>query len=475
MAGLMGRIGAAWAALTGGGPGGDVLREAVGRTLDDDEDQWRPLTGDARRDLSPLTKARMREISYYLWRANPLANRVIELPLAYILADGTRLVADDEECQAWLDGFWHDPINAMPLSLPKMMRDLALAGEQCWPVFVNEFSGHVRIGYLDPERIETVVRDPDNGRQVIGIVSRRDRKGRSLRFRAIVNGDEHVFSQRTQEIRTTFSDGECFYFAVNDLQGGGGHGDLLPLADWIDGYEEFLFGEVERARYTRAFVWDVTLTGATQEEVEARARQMDAPSSGSIRVHNEAETWQSVAPDLKSADSSEMGRLFRNHVLGGATLPEHWFGGGGDVNRATAGEMGEPTFKMLSARQAMIKHILEAMGDYVIRAHWAKHKRSGEPGPEQRARAEFPEMVAADTSRYAAALQQVVMAAIAALDRGLITDDLALRMVESVASRLGVDFDPRSEIEEARAQAAAAEAADLFPPPPPGEAPARDG
>lgn len=68
------------------------------------------------------------------------------------------------------DAFWRDPITDMRRNLPRMMRELALFGEQCWPVFADPKSGHVRLGYLDPARIETVVCDPDNAAQPVGVV-----------------------------------------------------------------------------------------------------------------------------------------------------------------------------------------------------------------------------------------------------------------------------------------------------------------
>lgn len=417
----------------------------------------------------------MREIAYFLWRANPLANRAVELPLAYILSDGIRLTVDNDEAQGWIDAFWRDPINRMDLNLPKMMRELALYGEQCWPAFTNEVSGAVRIGYLDPEQIATVVRDPDNGRQPIGIVTRRDQKGRARRYKVIVNGDDaELFTRRAQDIRATFTDGECFYVTVNDLQNGNGHSDLLPLSDWVDGYDQFLFGELERVLSSRAFVWDVTLKGATQEEVDRRAGQIGAPKPGSVRVHNDAEEWAAASPDLKATDSSETGRLFRNHVLGGVTLPEHWYGGGGDVNRSTGDSMSEPTFKIFAMRQVLIKHTLEEIGTYVVRRR--REAAGGKaPAPDDAAflvKAEFPEMISRDTTRTTASLQQVVASVVSALDRSLITEELALRLIHSVASRLGVDFDPRAELEAARTEVG--QQADLFAPPPSPFSPAPD-
>src|SRR5574341_1328872 len=80
-----------------------AFREAFGTTIDADEDQWRKLTGDYSRDLNPMDQARMQKIGHYLWERNVLANRLIELPVAFLLADGAKLQVDDKENQAALE------------------------------------------------------------------------------------------------------------------------------------------------------------------------------------------------------------------------------------------------------------------------------------------------------------------------------------------------------------------------------------
>lgn len=445
-----------------------VRESAAGQTIDDEEEGWRRLTGDTDRDLAPITQRRAREVSAWLWQANLMANRIIELPLAYLLADGVKLEVNDEDAQAMLNRFWNDPINSMDLKLEKKVRELALFGEQCYPTFVNEHTGHVRLGYLDPALIETVVVDPDNPEQQIGIVTVKDRKGGARRYRVIVNGEEEeLFSERTREIRASFTDGDAFYFNINSLSSGArGRPDLLASADWLDAYDDFLFGEVDRNRYLRAFVWDVTLKGANDDAVKQRAREIAPPSPNSVRVHNDSETWNAVTPDIKSGDTSESARLLRNHVLGGATLPEHWYGGGGDVNRSTGESMGDPAFKMMSMRQRTIKYMLEQIARFAIRQWAIKNQRSVDLGDgDLLPSAVFPEMIARDTTRYAAALQQVVVAAAMAVERGFISKKLALRMIAAVASQLGVEIDVDEALEEAITAASTEKGKDVFPNP----------
>lgn len=453
--------------IFGGAGKKTAFREAAGATIHDDDSGWRKLSGDASRDLAPITQQRMREIAAYLWQANLLANRLIELPLAFLLAEGVKLTSKDPAAQELLDGFWRDPINSMDLKLVKRLRELALFGEQCYPAFVNEVSGAVRLGYLDPALIQDVVKDPDNPEQPIGVVTVKNEAGVERRYRVIVNGpDEELFTKETQALRATFADGECFYFAVNSLSSGvRGRSDLLAQSDWLDAYDDFLFGELDRIKYQRAFVWDVTLKGSTEEQIKAKVKDYPPPAPNTTRLHNESEEWKAVSPDIGSADTTGSARLLRNHVLGGSTIPEHWFGGGGDVNRAVGAEMAEPTFKLFSMRQREAKHILEEIGRYVLRQRaLAVGESSFDPSkPECQVEAVFPEMIAKDTTRYAAALQQVVAAAAIAVDKGYLTKATAVRIIASVAGRLGVEFDAEEELQAAIDERAKAEEDDLLP------------
>ncbi len=429
------------------------LTEGNGQTVDPDDELWTRLTGDGARDLDTLSQERMRTVAVYLWDANVIANRIVELPIAYILGEGARLSANEEALQPVLDGFWRHPINAMDKKLPIKVRELSLYGEQIWPVFVNEVSGQVQLGYIHPSRLKEVVVDPDNPEQPVGLVVTKGVMEKELRYRVVVNGPEDLFTQRTQALRQTFTDGDVFYFAVNTLSTTRrGRSDLRAPADWLDAYDQFLFGELERYNFLRAFVWDVTVTGADDTKIKEKARSIKAPTPGSVRVHNESEVWKAETPDLQAADTSNGARLFRNHVLGAASIPEHWFGGGGDVNLATAAEMGGPTYKMFSMRQREIRHMLEEVGRFVIRQSiLAKECREPDwTDPRLKVQVVFPEMIPSDTTKYAAALSQVAAACVTSMEAGLLSEAAAVGLLATVAGRLGYELDPDAELAAAR-------------------------
>lgn len=448
-----------WFSGTSAQPTEQPLREAVGTTVDADEDLWRRLSGDGMRDLAPLTQQRMQKLAHFLWESNLLANRLIEVPIAYLLSQGVTWRVDDKDSQTALDRHWNDGINAYDVKLVKRVRELGIFGEQCYPVFRDENNGFVRLGYLDPALIETVVTDPDNREQPIGIVTTKDKKGNARRYRIIVNVPETAFTERTRQIRTTFADGDCFYFRVNDLSSASrGRSDLLAQMDWLDAYDQFMFGEIDRAVGMRAYVWDVTLTGASTDDVLAKAKSITAPRPGAVRVHNEQETWKAESPSMQAYDAAVAAKLIRNHMLGGATIPEHWFGGAETVNRASGDSMTQPTEKILDMRRNYVGYLLKQIATYVLLAKW--DVLDGEVSEQQQQIldtliVEWPALTAKDTTKYAAALQQMMAAVAMALSEGLLTRETGLRLVAAMAEQLGVEIDVEEELKNAEAELAA--------------------
>ena len=438
------------------------MREAASAQGSSDEAGWRRLSGDGlsgsnERDLSPMAQDRMQKLAEYLWQSNLLANRLVELPLAYLLAEGVSLQCADDGHQVLLNAFWADPINNWPMKLEGRVRALGLMGEQCFIANVRDGDGFVRLGYLDPREIATVVNDPDNPEQPIGVVTKKDTRGRNFKYRVIVLGeDAELFSANTVRIRAEdFADGDALLFQINKFPNGSrGRSDLLGQMDWLDAYDGFLFNELDRIDYLRRFVWDVTMTGADEETVKKFEKAFVPPGPNSSFVHNDSITLEAKTPGLQAADTSESARLLRNHVLGGATVPEHWFGGGGDVNRASASEMGEPTFKIYAMRQGYLKRMLEEIGRFVL---WSAARTRGEApdwsSDDWQVTAVFPELVSRDVTKFAAAMQSLVASVIQMIDAGLLTEETALKIVADVSQRFGQDFDTKTELEDARKEA----------------------
>jgi len=423
------------------------LVESASAQIDDDDHLYRRLTGNKEdSDLSSVSQERMIKLVRKLWESNMLANRMIELPLSYILGEGLRMTVDDEDNQKIIDSFW--TFNDLDLTLIGKIRELLMFGEQCWPVFVNPISGAVRIGYLPPSVIDRVITDPQNVEQPIGIKTKADLEGNFKLYKVIVKFDD-ALSEDAKSMRENFTAGEAFFYRINGLVSGTrGRSLILAQIDWVDAYENYLYGEMERFSYLSSFIWDVHLKGARDTDVLKRSASMSPPKPGSLNVHNDSEVWSAVTPDIKSVDTSEAARLFRNHALGGGTIPEHWFGGGGDVNRATGESMADPTLKVLASIQKQIKHMLDFVGYYVLEQHHLAAGAGSIPidDPAFMVNTLFPELGSKDIARYAASLQQVVAAVAFSVQNGLLTMRTAVQLIQSIAGRLGVEFDAEKEL-----------------------------
>jgi hypothetical protein len=423
------------------------LREAipVAGGIDNDEHLYRRLTGQSKRDLPPIKHSRMQEIAHYLAQTNGFAQWLLNTTRDFLCGEGITITAVDPKIQEVLDTFWQDPINRMDLSWPEMVRELGLFGEQCWPVFVSETTGLVRLASVDPSAIREVVMDPDNAREPIGVILRDSADQPGKRLRILKGGeDAELFAPAAQRIRAQeLTDGDCLYYAINKASSSETRGisDLFALADWLDGYEQLIWNGLERTGFLNAFCWDITLEGMDQAGINEWKRHNPPPKPGSVFPHNEKVTLQAVTPDLKGEDYEKHARLVRNQILGAAGYPEHWYGGGGDVNRATAAEMSTPTLKGLQARQRFVKYILTEILTLQVREAQARQPNYL-GGADSTFTIEFPRINTGDLQRAALALKDVAAAALVAEGNQWITKEQAAQLFAAVSMLVGVELAP---------------------------------
>ncbi len=417
---------------------------------DADGTVWRRLTTNANRDLVPVMQDRMIEIAYWLWETNPLAGWLIDITTAFILAEGLPYEAKHPAVKAVLDGFWNDPINRMPLFFPKHVDELHVFGELCLPAFTAAQTGRVRCGYIDPAQIMDVITDPENVKVQIGVLTKGwigEVAGYSIateakKYRTILPPEaDFVLSPAAKMLRNHFTDGDCFYWSINNVSNSPrGRSSLLPVADWLDAYEQYLFDYADKWPLLNSFVWDLLVEGAKDDEIKEHIKAF-TKKSGSVYGHNEKVKLTPSAPKLESIEAGEGARLFRNHILGRFGYPEHWYGGGGDVNRATAAEMSSPAIKMLKRKQLTVKYILEDMCAYQIRqARTARYLQVRDEEAEQYS-VMLPQMETKDVAKLGTVVQQVGAALIGAENQEWIDKDTARQIFAAITAFIGVDID----------------------------------
>jgi hypothetical protein len=421
------------------------IREAVSPALlfGHDPEGFRPISGGriSRRDLNPVAHNRMQQVAYYLYLVNPLARRIVEYTKNYVVGDGISLRAADPAVNAVVQQFWNDPVNRLDFMLPESVRELSIFGEQCWLAAVNPVNGRVRLGYLDPAEIEAV----EWGEMAIGAeaemvvsvpvaVLRKSANGEPARRFRIIRVDEDPSSPTYGRLT-----GECFYFAVNKARTASrGISDLFAISDYLDGYDKMLFGLIDRVGFSNAFIWDVLMKGATEDKIQEWLKEQKPPRPGSVRVHNEQVEWKAVAPTLNAGDFNEAARTIKNMNLAGAGFPEHWFAEGGNVNRASALEMGEPTLKTLIERQGLVAFMVRQAVEFAIDQAVAAGTL-----PESADRTfdvKMPQLSVRDMAKAAGAVSQVASAVVSLRQAELIDRDTARQMIAAAAIELGVEM-----------------------------------
>lgn len=414
------------------------------------------------RDLLPPVQWRMQQSAYYLFITNPLARALVLLQEAFIVGEGVTIAAEDSGVAELLDTFWNDPVNDVDESLESWVRELAIFGEQVLAVASNPINGALRIGSIDPlnvEAVEYATLAAWPGRAVAGadtvILRAMAGEASSPRMRVIAPDEDPnspTFGQLT---------GDCFYVGINKARAASrGISDLFALNDWLDGYDKMLFAAMQQVDSLSRFIWDVELTGMSDNEIlEWVKKNGRTPAANSVRAHNEKVKWQAIAPNLAAADKSEVLRLIKNFTLGGAGFPEHWFADGGNANRATALQQGEPTLKRLTQRQNKVKRIVSQLLNLQIDRGVAAGVLR--PGVNRTVRVNMPDLSVGDINTAATAMQQAMAAMLPSMQQGLVDEKTFVEIFAALTHQLGVDLNPEDVLAKAKEEKGARDDANM--------------
>lgn len=411
---------------------------------------YRRLSRDDRRDLSVVAHDRMLKMATWLMASNPIAKRGIQNTTAFVTSEGYKIRATSKDSnsqaivQRELDKHWK--LCAWEDELTQRVTSLGVEGE--WAFWApSRANGHFELCKILPEQVDVIVRDGINAERLktLHLVQ-------PMRFRWDDGPWERrdAFSLVHEDLWTDQLCGEVLYLGINRLGGQTrGWSDLLPVVDWLDQLDKTLFTEAERVAFQRAFAWDVTLKGADEAKIEARKQKIQEagpPKPGSVNVHNDSEIWDCKSPDLKLQDSVAFIQFLMMLCFGGLNMPEHFYASGGDVNKATAAEMGTPIWAHIRDRKREIKRFMRQAARLCLQRVHAVGGRLSQVPIEH---CTF-EVVSRDPDRTAydligAMLKSVGEAQAFAAERNWITQEEAARSYREAASGLGLgDFLPHA-------------------------------
>jgi hypothetical protein len=207
-----------------------------------------------------------------------------------------------------------------------------------------------------------------------------------------------------------------------------GESDLATVLKWALRYSTWLEDRVRLNRIrTRSGMLDIKIDDNSQVEQKKYQLRKDDPLKSGIYVHGDGEEATLHNLEIRAHEAEQDGKALRLAIAAGSGSALHYMGEGGDVNYATAKEMGEPTARFYSERQTDIVQLVE---DLVTLAHQRFLLATGHrPTADDDLRLEISvtEVARADNQALALAAKDIVTALTEMRAQGWIDDATAIR------------------------------------------------
>jgi hypothetical protein len=453
-------------ALGDWGTGGDP--ELIGYT----RLTGRNKDGKLLRELTPMAQDQQAQVAHFLYTGNPLGGWMIDQRVDLLVGgevgysvefDPKKIGKTQEQAKELavkvkevLDKFWDHPAHNLRYRAHEYVVTLMVTGELCLVLASeDEVDGVPSLDYIDSQMIARV--DPlGKSSMVPGTVFVRRKIGDDLDpkpYKIVrLGGGEDEDDERLG--------GECFYWRnsriLNSMRG---NSELLRQADFLDSLDQFMFAQVDRAILQNNIVWDVTLEGATEQQLKQRAEELRVKFAkpGGAFTHNEKGKLEAVSPSLGAAEGSDLQRTLANHIRGSKSLPESWYSDGGNANRATAGDQTDVAYKTLEAWQTRIKIMLNTLLWYAYDNLAEMQSGAGFPKRSEggvKIDVDLPPVRERDMVRAADTAGKLETALEAAVDAQFISRKTSRKVFLQVVEKLsGVTVDPDDEQEAIDAEA----------------------
>lgn len=392
------------------------------------------------RDLDYTQWRKSVDLGFYLYRTNPLAHRIIEMDISFILGSAITFQTPSAETKAIIRDFWLNRYNRWPKNIFRRVRDLLIYGEWFhYPVVSRH--GQTFINPYQPTLIQETVVSPYNHEIIDSVI-----------IRSYTNNE--LREQRIPIIRPNFNEsterldgyvGAAFLFGINQTTDTTrGIGELFTLIDGLDVFEEMIFSRAEKVAQASMVWWDLKLEGYNQTQIDdflIRETDRLPPKSGTVWGHNEKAELLAKFPDTQADQHSADVLVQKSHIVSSAGFPGTFFDEPGSAGRAVGAEMSEPTFKGISSLQAQIAHFLREEIDYALEAA-IQHNALAQDAVDWEYTISFGSPNARDIQRIGPAMARLVQAATQAVAGKIMTQEQAAALLAAQINQLGLSDVP---------------------------------
>lgn len=422
---------------------GDVIRQRVHNAVQVlDDEYWSQVHGGAA-TLDTDWHQRQEDLDDALdaWRINPLARRIVALCTDYVVGSGIVLSSPLEWVDRFVAEFW--TLNRISQRLYEWCDELTRSGELFLVMRTDGVSGASFVRAVPAVWIDEVETDPED-------------YARELRYheRARVGEMEGRWWSAAAE-SSLEAEQVMLHYAINRPVGCvRGESDLGPLLPWLRRYRDWLENRVRLNRYKTAFLWDVKISarpGAGDTLRKKQFRYKVPPEPGSIIVHGDDEEWNAVSPRIEAWDAKEDGKAIRLMVAAGAGIPLHFLAEGESATKATAVEMGDPTFRHYYRRQLAFGDMLKDLVTVALRR--ANARGRGRLHSDPKLTVKFPDITKRDNLQLAQSAALIARALESWARLGIVDRETALELATKFAGEL---VDVRTVLERVEREGAVA-------------------
>jgi hypothetical protein len=404
---------------------GDVIARRVHEAVQVvDDEYWSQIQGGHWRSLDRDWQAHRENLQDALeaWRSNPLARRIVSLCSDYVIGSGIVVRSGVPWVERFLSEFW--TLNGMQRRLYDWCDELTRSGELFIVLRTDPASGMGFVRAIPAVRIVGITTDANDFQREINY---RESSPGSIEGRP---WPSYAAQPRAEQV--------MLHYAINRPVGCvRGSGDLEPILPWLKRYSEWLLNRARLNKYKTAFLWDVKVSGRPgrgDTVRKKRFRYRTPPQPGSIIVHGDDEEWSAVSPRIEAWDAKEDGKALRLAIASGAGIPLHFLAEGESATRATAAEMGDPTFRHYYRRQLVFGELLSDLCSTVVRR--ANAVGRGRTYADLKLEVQFPDVTKSDNQALAQSAQWIAQALEGMARLGIVDRETAITMAMKFAGEL---------------------------------------
>ncbi len=376
----------------------------------DDSRGWESWTAPGPQDRDWTERLEDLDDAFEAWQKNFLIRRVTSLARSYVIGDGISVSSTLPDVDAFIQLFWQHPQNHMPRRLPPMLNELTRAGELFPTLHTNRVDGMSYIRFVPASLIREIRTDPDDYEIELEYGQRQEH---TVELKWWYGPGHRYAYNKTRGTPGGRLRPLMLHFCINrEIGCTRGEGDLGPLLPWAKRYTAWLQDRVRMNRIrTRQGIMDVKIMDDAVVEEKRHQLTRQNPLESGIYVHGPGEEISMQSLRIDADDAKADGETLRLAIATAANVALHYLGEGGAVNYATAKEMGEPTARFFTERQAQFCGILEDLVAAAYHRYCAQVNPSAWPEDgELGLHTSVPEVARADNETLARSASLIVRA-----------------------------------------------------------------